>query len=645
MSITLNQDVFSHILSHVSDSKTLYKVLDALPKLDPLFFVALRRLCELPVYLDTFDLRSATASNQILDHLLSSSRDLPDFPGIAESIRHLVIRVEHNKCERPPEPPVEEEEQDGEQVTNDEEYEVYTYETEESEPKDDVDVVAFHERLPDLFKKTQNLESLDYHSVPGLALSEEVIKSLAACERLRTFGVDCAIRQTSWGAWKPFEDPEQWDIAPFLKSLGPTITTLDLRHVCQTMLLTLASHGDKFATCERLATLRMDITEGVWDWDGRGSPQRGATADYVFPPLGLPAVSRFELVVADRTVSKPRAGPLDLVNCSLLCELSLDIRRINSYDQVDTIDLFDGLSPAAFPALKHLEIKDYNDTANRRRLLWETNDATYEDSGRCFTGLILSFLPALPNLVSLWADETALFDRRYESVRSVWNLYEPIEENPNAEESDAEMKEFLAEYNRAAATRLVALCSVLSQLESLRVGFGRMDDAEVGAVLGACDPAKLHQFGFEWAWHRYGRDEPISPALLTHLARFPNLTDMHILFPRPTTQSSGTPDPTIDALTLADVSALFACNPRIARVGIGNSLVWERHLHSGVLLVSDGSAAPNAAVPPFFHAGYLAKYTPNGETSWVHSDNKTPLRPKRGEEIEQMRDLLERILR
>ena len=157
----------------------------------------------------------------------------------------------------------------------------------------------------------------------------------------------------------------------------------------------------------------------------------------------------------------------------------------NGYDQVDTIDLFDGLSPAAFPALKHLEIKDYNDTANMRRLLWETDDATYEDSGRCFTGLILSFLPALPNLVSLWADETALFDRRFESVRTVWNLYEPIEENPNAEESDAEMKEFLAEANRAAAARLTALCGVLSQLESLRVGFGRMDGQ--GRLIRSCE--------------------------------------------------------------------------------------------------------------------------------------------------------------
>jgi hypothetical protein len=71
----------------------------------------------------------------------------------------------------------------------------------------------------------------------------------------------------------------------------------------------------------------MNITEGVWDWNGAGSPQRGATGDYVFPSLRLPALQRFELVVSDLTVSNPRAGPLDLVNCSLLTELSLDVRQ------------------------------------------------------------------------------------------------------------------------------------------------------------------------------------------------------------------------------------------------------------------------------------------------------------------------------
>lgn len=116
-------------------------------------------------------------------------------------------------------------------------------------------------------------------------------------------------------------------IVPFLSSLGPAVRSLDLRHVCQTMLLSLAAHGDVLATRAQLDTLRMDITEGVWDWAGGGSPWRGASADYVFPSLRLPALRRFELVVADLTISKPRAGPLDLVDCSLLSELSLEVHQ------------------------------------------------------------------------------------------------------------------------------------------------------------------------------------------------------------------------------------------------------------------------------------------------------------------------------
>lgn len=103
--------------------------------------------------------------------------------------------------------------------------------------------------------------------------------------------------------------------------------SLDLRHVCQETFLTLAAHGDVLATYEHLSSLKMDITEGIWDWDRGGSPQSGATDAYVFPSLRLPALRRFELVVADLTIRKPRAGPLDLVDCSLLSELSLEIHQ------------------------------------------------------------------------------------------------------------------------------------------------------------------------------------------------------------------------------------------------------------------------------------------------------------------------------
>jgi hypothetical protein len=128
---------------------------------------------------------------------------------------------------------------------------------------------------------------------------------------------------------------------------------------------------------------------------------------------------------------------------------------------------------------------------------------------------------------------------------------------------------------------------------------------------------------------------------------------VHILFPRPETQLLGAPDPVVDPRTLRDVAALFDTIPSLCRVGIANSIIWERAPipaqagvgeGGGILLVSDGSRVPNPAVPRFYHAGHMSKYNPKNETPWVHQDNTTPLRPQRGEEIGQLRDLLKRIL-
>ncbi|KAJ6483605.1 hypothetical protein C8R47DRAFT_1132679 [Mycena vitilis] len=410
----------------------------------------------------------------------------------------------------------------------------------------------------------------------------------------------------------------------------------------------------------------MDITEGVWDWDMRGSPQCGASEKYNFPTLGLPAIQWFELVVADLTIRDPRAGPLNIVDCTLLTHLSLDIRQCIMVYFVGNIKLFEGLSGAQFPMLSHLEIKDGNYMANSARLNWQSKgtenredpdseDSNFEGSehsgvskdwdhseeGRYFAGLVPLFLPSLDTLVSLWLEESALLPGietregtgcyRFPSVRDLWDCDD----------------EHLGTIDWAAWK--AALQAFLPQLESLRVGFGVINAEDVGLILSCCNPTKLKQFGFTWAWKEYDRDAPISPELLEHLARFPRLTDVHILFPRPETQVSGTPDPVMDPLTLVDVLSIFGCNRSICRVGMGNSVVWERHALGGevpgVLLVSDGSFAPNHAMPRFYHAGYLAKYNSENEPDWRHDgDNTTPMRPKRGKEIGQLRDLLKRIL-
>jgi hypothetical protein len=54
-------------------------------------------------------------------------------------------------------------------------------------------VIALHERLPELFRQSVNLESLDYHSFPGMDMKSEHVEALQPLERLRVFAVDCAL--------------------------------------------------------------------------------------------------------------------------------------------------------------------------------------------------------------------------------------------------------------------------------------------------------------------------------------------------------------------------------------------------------------------------------------------------------------------
>ncbi|KAJ7037925.1 hypothetical protein C8F04DRAFT_1090650 [Mycena alexandri] len=591
----LNEDVFSCILSRIHDSISVYAVLRAIPKANPLFSVALQRLWELPIYLDTHD--AVATSSEILDYLLTPNAKGED---LAKCIQHLVIAAEA----------------------------ALKYTGNNA-------VVAFHSRLSGLFKRTQNLKSIDYYSTlgPGLPLSRENVKLLAMCQRLHIFRVDSYTGRPKATAGDPYADGDIWDIEPFLFNLAPSITTLELRDVCLKMLNDLVYHRNKLATYTKLEHLKMDITAGVWDWDRQGSPQEGASPNYKFPSLRLPALRRLELVVSDNTIRFPRAGPLDLVDCSLLTALSLDIRSCYGWADCTELRLFEGLASTSFPVLSHLEIKD-SISINEQRLEWAPRrSGGFESNGRSFPGLVERFLTSLGNLSRLWVDESVLLPP--ENASPAWDALQTF--CSVRELWDSNSTSF---HTAKKGSWRAALQTTLSKLESLRVGFGLIDDTEAGLILGCCDPSKLRQFGFTWAWKEYGRDDPISPELLAHLAKFSKLTDVHILFPRPETQVSGFPDPEIDPRTLGDVAAIFKCNGNICRVGFGNSVVFERGIGAGPLLVSDGSSAPNPGVPKFYHAGHLA----NQDAEDGGDDNTIPRRPRRAKEIAQLRDLLQRIL-
>ncbi|KAJ7088359.1 hypothetical protein B0H15DRAFT_949539 [Mycena belliarum] len=624
--VDIDEDSFCCILGHIHDVKTLYAILFALPRSHPLFPVALARLWELPVYLDSYDHRAAAASQTILDFLLDPNGGSESYP-LAESIRHLDVSIEHADLE--------------------------TKHQRRGQPDPmartaPADVVALQERLPDLFRRVVNLQSLDYHCRPGVDMKRRHVEPLQHLERLRRVALDCALRDrgidipasAGTGDLSAQYDAEVWEMESFLAAVGPSIASLDLRYVNQTMFTALANHAGVLASYRALRHLKIDITEGVWDWNGAGSPAMGASPEFAFPFLGFPSVDRFELVVCDQTLYKPQTGPMNLVHSSLLTELSLDVRNSIGWIAMKTIKLFEALSPLDFPALSHLEIKD--STRNTQRQFWDNTDEPnrWNRLGRAYTGLVPSFLGsigagALPKLTSLWVDEWVLVPQH--GTVPDWEYDEPSRftvQSLLGPESGEEMNILWTRSLRAA----------FGQLESLRVGFGPITHTDAGLILDLCDPAKLTQFGFEWKWQDYARDAALSPELLAHLARFPKLADIHILFPRPETQLSGRPEPVIDSTTLHDVASIFACNGHVARVGIGNSVVWERCGPSGFVLVSDGSTAPNVAVPRFFHAGYMAKYFLDVDATEPDSENVTPPRPVRSEEIEQLRDVLQRVV-
>lgn len=112
-------------------------------------------------------------------------------------------------------------------------------------------------------------------------------------------------------------------IEPFFRTLGPKLVALDLRNVNEDIFTIIC---DRFSSLTKLQDLKMDITCGCWDWDGRGSPQQGPSELFVFPRIGKNLRS-FGLIVSDTTVSPSKSGPLDLVDAKKLEKLVLYVNH------------------------------------------------------------------------------------------------------------------------------------------------------------------------------------------------------------------------------------------------------------------------------------------------------------------------------
>ena len=107
---------------------------------------------------------------------------------------------------------------------------------------------------------------------------------------------------------------------PLFSTVGPKVTSLDLRNVDEDVFKAIKEY---FPPSENIRGLKLDLTCGVWDWDGRGSSQQGPSERYRFPRISS-HVQDFELLITDLLAGQ-RKGPIELVDSTNLTKLRVNV--------------------------------------------------------------------------------------------------------------------------------------------------------------------------------------------------------------------------------------------------------------------------------------------------------------------------------
>lgn len=111
----------------------------------------------------------------------------------------------------------------------------------------------------------------------------------------------------------------------FFTTIGPRINTLELRNVCEQSWKILVQGSKSLVS---LRHLNLDLASSTWDWDGAGSPQQGATENYVWEHLGCGhRIRRLELTVSDLTLGGQNNGPLRIVGYEKLQEICIWVQH------------------------------------------------------------------------------------------------------------------------------------------------------------------------------------------------------------------------------------------------------------------------------------------------------------------------------
>ena len=164
MTVALNEDIFTLIYSHIFDFKLLRTAATAvaISKQHPLRNVVLRRVLQLPLHLSSEDLHDSKA---LIDHLVRRTAH-------AELVRDIAILL------GPSRKTIAEHERFGEEVLPED--------LEQAERAEAL--VAF---LPELLRRTENLQSLDWSRSPPP--SRETLKVLSECSLITHISLDCSV--------------------------------------------------------------------------------------------------------------------------------------------------------------------------------------------------------------------------------------------------------------------------------------------------------------------------------------------------------------------------------------------------------------------------------------------------------------------
>ena len=81
--------------------------------------------------------------------------------------------------------------------------------------------------------------------------------------------------------------------------------------------------AEDFHPFKNVRNPRLDLTCGVWDWDGIDSPQVGRSEHYRFPRISN-CIQEFEIIVTN-LLAQQRKGLIELVDPKKLTKSSVNI--------------------------------------------------------------------------------------------------------------------------------------------------------------------------------------------------------------------------------------------------------------------------------------------------------------------------------